>query len=370
MTRPSGYTPLRTLHEAEMARNGFTPDAAQLRAVARLATLQEALRTAKPPGRLRRRIAALRGQALDAPRGVYLWGDVGRGKTWLMDLFHDSSAFAHPHRSHFHHFMREVHAELQHARRQRDPLATVATRMAGRTRVLCLDELYVSDIADAMILGGLFRNLLDRGVSLVLTANLPPSGLYPDGLQRVRFLPAIALLESALDVLHIDGGIDYRLRQLRQARIYLDSTTADTPARMLSLYQQLAGEHGHADPRLSIGGRRVRALRRSGDVVWFDFATLCRGARSQNDYIEIAQQFHTVFLADVPILDEPAADATRRFIALVDELYDQGVNLVISAAAPPQRLYVGERLKFAFQRTQSRLIEMQSEEYLARAHRG
>ena len=236
--------------------------------------------------------------------------------------------------------------------------------------MLCLDELYVSDIADAMILGGLFDNLLRRGVTLVFTSNVPPAGLYRDGLQRGRFLPAIALLESALEVLPMDGGVDYRLRQLRQARIYLDCADAATPGHLETLYRQLAGEHGDPDSELAIMGRRIRARRRSSDVVWFDFATLCAGARSQNDYIEIARDFHTVFLSDVPAMGPTDEDATRRFIALVDEFYDQGVKLVLSAAAAPATLYSGERLRFEFQRTQSRLIEMQSEEYLARAHRG
>ena len=242
--------------------------------------------------------------------------------------------------------------------------------MVLRARVLCLDELYVSDIADAMILGALFEELLRQGVTLVFTSNLPPSQLYRDGLQRARFLPAIALLEGALDVLPLDGGIDYRLRQLRQARIYLDSTAADTTARLETLFRQLAGEHGDPGAELQVQGRRLRARRRSSDVVWFDFATLCTGARSQVDYIEIARDFHTVFVSDVPRLGEADDNAARRFIALVDEFYDQGVKLVLSAAAEPALLYGGERLRFEFQRTQSRLVEMQSEEYLARAHRG
>jgi cell division protein ZapE len=370
MTRTQAGTPLRTLYEAEIASRGYAPDAAQQCAVERLEDLRGRLLRARPPGPLRRRLAALRQQALPATRGLYLCGGVGRGKTWLMDLFYDSIPFVHRRRSHFHHFMREVHMELTRIRDRREPLATVAARMAGRARVLCLDELYVHDIADAMILGGLFDHLLRRGVTLVLTSNVAPSGLYRDGLQRSRFLPAIALLESALEVLPVDGGVDYRLRQLRQARIYLDTADAAAPGRMQALYQQLAGEHGDPDSELLICGRKMRARRRSSDVVWFDFATLCAGARSQNDYIEIARDFHTVFLSDVPVLDETDNNAARRFIALVDELYDQGVKLVLSAAAPPPRLYAGERLHFEFQRTQSRLIEMQSEEYLARAHRG
>jgi len=370
MTRPQAGTPLRALYEAEIARRGYVPDAAQQRAIERLDDLRARLLRARAPGPLQRRLAALRQRALPATRGLYLWGGVGRGKTWLMDLFYASIPFAHRRRSHFHHFMREVHTELTRIRDRREPLSTVAARMAGRARVLCLDELYVNDIADAMILGGLFENLLQRGVTLVFTSNVAPADLYRDGLQRARFQPAIALLESALEVLPVEGGVDYRLRQLRQASIYLDCAAADTAGRMQALYHQLAGEHGDPDAELVISGRKVRARRRSSDVAWFDFATLCAGARSQNDYIEIAHDFHTVFLSDVPAMDEADNNAARRLIALVDELYDQGVKLVLSAAAPPTGLYAGERLRFEFQRTQSRLIEMQSEEYLARAHRG
>ena len=370
MTSRRAGRSLRALYDEQIAAHGFTPDPAQRRAIERLEDLRTRLLRAGAPGWLRRRVARLRRRPTPAARGLYLWGGVGRGKTWLMDLFHDSIGFTPRRRSHFHHFMREVHEELTRIRDRPDPLAAVAARMARHTRVLCLDELDVSDIADAMILGGLFAELLSRGVTLVFTSNVPPGELYRDGLQRARFLPAIALLESALEVLPLDGGIDYRLRQLRLANIYLDSAAADSDARLDALFRQLAGEHGDPDAELQIQGRRLRARRRSSDVVWFDFATLCTGARSQNDYIEIARDFHTVFVSNVPALGEADDDAARRFIALVDELYDQGVKLVLSAAAGPARLYGGERLRFEFQRTHSRLVEMQSEEYLARAHRG
>ncbi len=367
--RRAGST-LRALYDEQIAAHGFQPDGAQLRAIERLEALRTRLQRCGESGWLRGRLARLRRPPPPATRGLYLWGGVGRGKTWLMDLFHDSLGFAARRRSHFHHFMVEVHHELTRIRDRRDPLAVVAARMARRARVLCLDELYVSDIADAMILGSLFEQLLQRGVTLVLTSNVPPKLLYQDGLQRARFLPAIALLESALEVLPLDGGVDYRLRQLTQASIYLDSAAADSDARLAALFRQLAGEHGDPDAELLIQGRRVHARRRSSDVVWFDFATLCAGARSQHDYIEIARDFHTVFVSAVPLLGAADDNAARRFIALVDEFYDQGVKLVLSAAAEPARLYGGERLRFEFQRTRSRLVEMQSEEYLARAHRG
>jgi cell division protein ZapE len=242
--------------------------------------------------------------------------------------------------------------------------------MAARASVLCLDELYVSDIADAMILGALFEALLDLGTTLVITSNVPPADLYRDGLQRSRFLPAIALLERELEVFCLDGRVDYRLRHLQRRPIYLDSSQPDTPAQLRRLFDEIAGEHGDANLQLQLQGRKLRTVQRRGPVVWFAFAVLCEGPRSQNDYVELAQEFHTVLLSDVPVFRQPQQDdAARRLIALIDELYDQGVKLIISAAAPPDQLYRGERLQLEFRRTASRLVEMQSEAYLARAHR-
>jgi cell division protein ZapE len=266
--------------------------------------------------------------------------------------------------------MREVHQSLRALHARRDPLAIVARQLAAQRRLLCLDELFVSDIADAMLLGGLFQGLLSHGTTLVMTSNLPPAQLYQDGLQRARFLPTIALLEQQLEVLHLDGGLDYRLRQLQRRSIYLNSQDPQTPAQLQRLFEQLAGAHGDSRTELSIQGRPLHALQRRGQVVCFNFAELCEGARSQNDYLELAQEFHTLFLADVPVFSDPQQDnAARRFIALIDELYDQSVKLVLSAAAPPAELYRGERLRPEFHRTASRLVEMQSEAYLARAHR-
>jgi cell division protein ZapE len=305
-----------------------------------------------------------------ASRGIYLWGEVGRGKTWLMDLFFESLPFPDKLRMHFHHFMREIHEQLRTLKGAVDPLEQVAAALATRARLICLDELFVSDITDAMLLGGLFGALLGQGVTLVITSNVPPQQLYRDGLQRARFLPAIALLESHLEVLAVHGDIDYRLRHLRQAPIYL--STAD-PQRaqesMEALFERLAGQQGESERRLQIGGRLLCAHRRRGAVVWFSFATLCEGARSTADYVEIASQFRTVLVSDVPVLNRENDDAARRFIALIDELYDRGVKLAVSAARPPAELYQGERLRKEFLRTASRLIEMQSEQYLARPHR-
>jgi cell division protein ZapE len=307
----------------------------------------------------------------DDKRGVYLWGGVGRGKTWLMDLFYDSLPLRARRRSHFHHFMRDIHEQLRQIGARRDPLDLVARRIARQARILCLDELYVDDIVDAMLLGGLFEALLRYDVLLVITSNLPPRELYRDGLQRSRFLPAIALLERALDVLAVDGGVDYRLRQLQRRPIYLVSHAADSTAQLQSLFDELAGEHGARETELRVSGRRLRALRRRGDVVWFSFAALCEAPFGANDYADIAHVFSTVLLSDVPAFTTPEQDnAARRFIALIDEFYDQGVKLVLSAAAPPAELYRGELLQLGFRRTASRLVEMQTESYLARPRRG
>jgi cell division protein ZapE len=357
-------------YERELRERNWSSDAAQRLAVARLEQLRGGLLARRTElGALKRLLGRLWPRAATpAPRGVYLWGGVGRGKTWLMDLFYDSVAPAARRRSHFHQLMRSVHANLASIRMHPDPLKLVARRMARRASLWCIDELHVIDIADAMLLGRLFEELLDQGVSLVITSNTPPAGLYRAGLQRARFLPAIALLESRLDVLQVDGGTDYRLRQLRQAPIYLPAGEGATRGRLATLFEDMACTHTERERHLLINGRTLQATKRAGDIVWFSFAALCEGARSAADYAELAEEFHTVFLTDIPTLGESQDDATRRFIALVDALYDQGVKLIVSAAAAPAQLYQGERLGFEFRRTISRLIEMQSEEYLARAH--
>ena len=362
---------LRQRYSNEVAARGFLPDIAQQAAVERLDLLRAALLADATGGsRFWRRLRRRFGARAPGHRGVYLWGGVGRGKTWLMDLFYESLPIHERRRSHFHHFMRDVHATLQQLRRHQAPLASLARRLAAQVRVLCFDELYVTDVADAMILGTLFEQLLQHGVTLVITSNVPPRELYRDGLQRARFLPAIELLEQQLDVLPVDGGVDYRLRQLRRRPIYLDSADPATPAQLAELFDRLAGEPGDAEATLRVRGRALRTVRRGHDVVWFGFEVLCDGPRGPDDYAEIAGDFGTVLLANVPVFAAPAQDdAARRFIALVDEFYDQGTKLVLSAAAAPAALYRGERLQFEFRRTASRLTEMQSEEYLARPHR-
>ena len=354
---------------AQLAARHWQADAAQRTVLRRLEELRQQL-LATRRARLPRRVAAFFGAArYKAVRGLYLWGGVGRGKTWLMDLFCASLPPGMARRRHFHRFMYDVHQRLKLLSQQRAPLEQLARTLAGEARVLCLDELQVSDIADAMILGTLFAALIRQGVTLVTTANVPPSGLYRGGLQRQRFLPAIALLERHLAVVELAGATDYRLRELTQAGIYLPSSAPDTPARLAALFARLADQEAAAGGSIDIEGRPIAVVRVCPAVAWFEFAALCSGPRSQNDYIEIAREFQSLIVANVPLLGPEQDDEARRFIALIDELYDRNVNLVISAAAPPAALYRGERLSAPFERTVSRLTEMQSAAYLAREHR-
>jgi len=301
-------------------------------------------------------------------RGLYAWGGVGRGKTWIMDLFFQSLPFKNKQRSHFHRFMQSVHDELKKHPDQADPLESIADKIAGKTRIICFDEFFVSDIADAMLLGTLFGALFSRGVTLVATSNVPPDDLYKEGLQRARFVPAIKLLKQHTLVLNVDGGNDYRLRLLKRAAIWFDSQAPHTPASMEQLFEDVAGEPGKVRTTLTLNHRRLTPIRQTDDVIWFEFKELCDGPRGQADYIDIARCYHTVFLSDLPVLDTHHENQARRFISLVDEFYDRSVKLVISAAAPVTGFYHGAKLKFEMQRTESRLIEMQSQEYLARAH--
>ena len=366
-----GAGALRERYDRAAAAAGFSADPAQLSALEHLSRLREELIRAERrsvTARLLSRFSGRPGHGA-AVRGVYLWGSVGRGKTWLMDLFYDSLPFQQKRRSHFHRFMQGVHEGLRRHRDQVDPLAAVATDVAAGARVVCLDELFVSDIADAMLLGTLFAHLVDRGVTLVFTSNVPPSGLYRDGLQRQRFLPAIALLERHTEVVSVDGPVDYRLRQLTQAPIYLQAGTPRTDAALGAIFEDLADGPGAAGDRITIAGRAIPVLRESENVVWFDFAALCEGPRGKDDYVEIAREYQSVIVSGVPVFSEQQEDAARRFIALVDEFYDRRVKLVVSAEAAPTQLYRGARLRFEFERTASRLIEMQSEEYLASEHR-
>ena len=365
-----GPRDLAAAYRQSLQAHGYTADPAQEHAIACLEELRQRLgHEARGRRSWVRRVLRRQADDPEARRGVYLWGGVGRGKTFLMDLFH-AHAGVPVRREHFHRFMKEVHARLHELRDLPEPLIPVAEGMRGDAHVLCLDELYVSDIADAMILAGLFDAFVRQGVVLVFTSNTPPGGLYRDGLQRARFLPAIALLERHTRVVNVDAGIDYRLRALEKAPLYLDSGATDSEARMLERFTTIAGSPGTTDARLEVEGRPIAARRTAADVVWFDFTAICDGPRSQADYVEIARDYHTVLVSAVPRFDATSDDQARRLVALVDELYDRNVKLVLSAAAAPAALYGGERLAFEFERTRSRLVEMQSHDYLARPHRG
>jgi len=305
-----------------------------------------------------------------AVRGLYLWGDVGRGKTLLVDLFFAALPVpAVPKlRLHFHRFMGRVHAQLANLEGRADPLADVAAQFAGQARVLCLDEFFVTDIGDAMILAGLLQHLFARGVTLLTTSNIEPNNLYRDGLQRAKFLPAIALLERHCEVLRLASAHDYRLRALTAAGVYFTPLGERAEHALGACFERIAaGMPGVA--AIEINGRDIPVQRQADGVIWFAFDALCEGPRAVADYIELAQSFHTVLISGVPQFTPQMEDPARRFVNLVDEFYDRGVNLVLSAATPITELYDGERLRAEFARVESRLIEMGSREYLAAAHR-
>lgn len=344
----------------------FAPDPEQARVVAALDRLHAEL-TRPPRGGVGQWIRQLTGQARPGPTGLYLWGGVGRGKTWLMDLFFDTVPFAEKQRFHFHRFMARVHDALRERAHEQDPLAEIAREWARRCRLLCFDEFFVSDIADAMLLGGLLRGLFDHGVTLVATSNVEPDGLYRDGLQRARFLPAIELLKSHTQVMHVGGDTDHRLRLLERSETWHMPLGAVAEEGLARSFTEMTRDCELA-PELAINGRTFEARRRGDGVIWFEFETLCEQPRGPRDYIEIARAFNTVLLSNVPVMDETASNAARRFIHMVDEFYDRGVKLLVSAATRIDEIYTGERLAFEFERTRSRLTEMQSREYLARAH--
>lgn len=357
-------TPLAA-YEHKLANGAFSADPAQRQAVEALQTVYDELITQAPYRRLGHR--RLRWPKV---KGLYLWGGVGRGKTWLMDSFYEALPFDRKQRTHFHRFMLEVQDTLDHYKNETDPLLKVARELSGKARVLCFDEFQVFNIADAMILGRLFNGLFARGVTLVTTSNVAPDDLYRDGLQRERFLPAIEALKRNCTVLNVDSGIDYRLRTLHAAPIYLCPDNAEAEMHMTRLYSKIAGSAAMADTQLDINGRTIPARQLTPDAAWFDFAALCEGPRGTADYVELAHTYHTILLSGVPRFDAHHEGSARRFINLVDEFYDRGVKLVVSAAARPQDLYSGKRLSFEFERTCSRLIEMQSQEYLAAPHAG
>lgn len=337
----------------------FVADPLQEAAAARLDRLLQ--RITHPPRRpwLRR---LTRRQAPLPLAGAYLWGGVGRGKSYLLDLFFDCVPGERKRRLHFHQFMQTVHDERRRLGNIADPLPRIAADWAAQAQVLCFDEFQVHDVADAMLLGTLLQELLDRGVLVVATSNREPDELYRHGLQRERFLPTIALLKERLDVIELNGPTDYRSRALHDVRRYLTPLGPVASEGMAAVYRRLAPEHDKPGP-LTVNGRQLTVVRRGGDVVWFEFSALCRTPRSAMDYLDIAARFHTVLLSDVPVLTADEYDVAHRFTNLVDVFYDQGVNLIVSAAAVPAELYAGDRMGFEFQRTVSRLLQMQSADW-------
>lgn len=347
-------------YEHELKTRGYQSDAAQRAAVERLQRCYGEWVAYKA-----RRSNAFKKLVVrpDLPRGVYMWGGVGRGKSFLMDSFYAVVPVQRKTRLHFHEFMREVHRELEELKGQADPLDELARRIAKRYRLICFDEFHVSDIADAMILYRLLDRLFANGVQFVMTSNYDPDDLYPDGLHRDRMLPAIALLKERLDVLNVDAGVDYRQRTLTQVRMYHTPLGADADRELRHAFAQLAAVPDES-PILHIEKREIKALRRADGVVWFDFATLCGGPRSQNDYLELASRFHAIVLSDVPQMSPRMASEARRFTWLIDVLYDHKVKLLMSAAVPADDLYVEGPMANEFSRTVSRIVEMQSKEYI------
>jgi len=383
--------PVRDLYLRTLAERGYSADAAQLRAIDALERCEREwadykarrgntiaklmLQASQPPGP---GVAGSREPALrrlgdwlvrpPIPRGVYMHGGVGRGKSFLMDCFFQAVPLTRKTRLHFHEFMREVHRELQDLKGTADPLDELGRRIARRFRLICFDEFHVADVTDAMILHRLLLALFANRVSIVTTSNFHPDQLYPNGLHRERILPAIGLLKERLEIIGVDAGIDYRQRTLADVALYHTPLGADADAAMVRTFERLA-EARDESALLHIEQRELRALRRAGGVVWFDFKELCGGPRSQNDYLEIATQFHTVLLSNVPAMSPRHASEARRFTWLVDVLYDRRVKIVLSAAVPPEQLYTEGPLAHEFPRTVSRLREMQSAEFLALARR-
>ena len=344
------------LYEESLAKRGFVSDPAQWRAVERLQRLYEEWSAYKA-----RRNTALKRLLVhpDLPKGVYLWGPVGRGKSFLMDAFYRCVPLVRKRRVHFHHFMREIHRELDELRGTEDPLAAAAERTARRYRLICFDEFHVADIADAMILGRFLEQVMDRGVEFVMTSNYHPDGLYPNGLQRERFLPAIELLKKRLDIVGVDNGTDYRRLKMERMKVY--HVGSDAP--LAKIFDELRDVEEERQP-LDVEGRTIPYRKRAGGLVWFDFDVLCGGARSYADYVDLAKRFHTVMLSGVPRMSPKDSDAARRFTWLVDVFYDDRVNLIVSAAGEPEDLFTAGEQAAEFQRTVSRLHEMRTVEYL------
>ena len=362
------------LYHRALERRGFQSDSSQLRAVKRLQQLYEEWSAYKV-----RRSTAIRRLVVHPPlpRGVYLWGGVGRGKSFLMDSFYLCLPLVRKRRVHFHHFMRDVHRELEELKGREDPLSALAERMARRYRLICFDEMHINDIADAMIVGRLLSRTLDLGVVYCMTSNYHPDQLYKDGLKRENFLPAIELLKDRLDVLHVEGGTDYRQKMLEGVKTYHAPLGADTDRALIEAFVKIA-EVEEEFHELDVEGRVIAYRHRAGGVVWFDFKVICGWGRSQHDYLDLSRRFHTVIVSGVPRMGLALAEEARRLTLMVDVFYDNRVKLIVSAETSPEKLLKIEedpgdsRLRamvFEFDRTASRLVEMQSRKYLAERRR-
>lgn len=357
-------TPL-VIYQDAIEKGQLTPDLAQKKAVDALDVLWQQLLTEEKASKglfsfLRKR---------HTPQGVYMWGGVGRGKTWLMDLFFEALPIERKMRLHFHHFMQYVHQQLNQRVGQQNPLDAVADHIFEEAKIICFDEFFVSSVPDAMILSDLFQKLFQRGVSLVATSNIAPDGLYKDGLHRDRFLPTIELLKTHCQIINVDAGVDYRLRVLQQAGLFQSPLNEQTEQWMQSRFNGVVGSDIVLTTAIEINHREVLTLAHTQDTLWCLFTELCLKPRSPSDFIEIANRYHTVFVSEVPYLTDQLADGTRRFIYLVDEFYDRGVKLILTSQASILQIYQGEKLAFEIERTRSRLLEMQSDEYLSKVHR-
>lgn len=356
---------VREAYAAALSARGYQADAAQRAAVERLQRLYTELLSFKARRRTRLRKLLIHP---DLPRSVYLWGGVGRGKSFIMDAFFDALPYRRKRRVHFHAFMQDIHAQMRLHRSESDPLAHVADKLAIQVRLLCFDEFHVSDIADAMMLGRLLQALFERGVVFVMTSNYPPDGLYPNGLQRQNFLPSIELIKRQFDVMEVDDGTDYRMRSLERMQLYIVPAGETADASLREHFQTIAACPGEAGT-IHILERPIKAISMAPGVIWFDFVELCGGARSQNDYLEIAREHHTVLLSNVPQMAREQANEARRFTWLIDVLYDFRVKLILSAQVGAHMLYREGPNAQEFPRTVSRLIEMRTREYLAEPHR-
>ena len=363
----TAFTPLSPAerYAQALASGQFMPDDAQAQAVHELERVwQELIQRYKASKKAFRRF-----RRQTAPQGVYMWGGVGRGKTWLMDQFYDSIPFRRKTRMHFHHFMQHVHRELNKLSGQRNPLDSVADQIYKDAVVICFDEFFVSNVTDAMILSDLFQKLFHRGITLVATSNIAPDGLYKNGIHRDRFIPTIEMVKKHCQVLNVDAGVDYRLRVLKQAQLFKSPLTHDNQNWMAQRFSALTNTQHHSSEPIIINQRVVETIAHTEDVLWCEFSELCFKPRSPADFIEIANIYNTVLVSNVPHLTDFLSEGTRRFIYLVDEFYDRGVKLLLTSEDSIIEIYQGEKLAFEIERTRSRLLEMQSDDYLNEEHR-